>query len=515
MSDSVDTIRRSIRHVFSGTVLSRITGMLRDVAMAYAFGTHPSIAAFMVAFRFSHILRRIFGEGALQSAFIPEFESLRHENKERAFHFFGDLACSLSLFLIFLITLGCGILGFCLTTFSLSDNNREILQLTLFMLPSLLFICLFGINSALLQCEKKYFTSSFAPVAFNLVWIIAVFFSHSYPQEKAVVFLSCGVLIGCFFQWAVTLPEVWKTLKNPLANYKASFSCFFSPDIKIFIKTLSLGILGVSASQINNGIDAVFARYADLEGPAFLWYALRIEQLPLALFGIAVAGAIAPPLARAIKADQTENYHHFLDYAINKTWNLMLPCSFLLFAVGDLFVALLFNRGDFDHQSTIGTSYCLWGYTLGLLPSALILVLGPASYAKKNYKLPATASFLGLVLNVVFNTLFIHVLGLGSVSVAIATSLSAWINFFFLSHQLNSSCFSLRRFYLLATSLFSFWIISTLRSMIGIDLLQLTVENSINSLLFLSIYTVTLSFLFYFIYFSFNIKFLRQQKTTP
>ncbi|KIC73523.1 lipid II flippase MurJ [Candidatus Protochlamydia amoebophila] len=105
MTDSTHTIFQSAKHFFSGTLLSRLSGMIRDISMAYAFGTEASIASFMVAYRLAHLCRRLFGEGSLQSAFIPEFESIRHRDTERAFRFFRDLVISLTLFLVFLFCL--------------------------------------------------------------------------------------------------------------------------------------------------------------------------------------------------------------------------------------------------------------------------------------------------------------------------------------------------------------------------------------------------------------------------
>ncbi len=147
MSDTPQSIRRSASRFFSGTLLSRVSGMLRDMSMAYAFGMQPAIAAFMLAFRLSHLFRRLFGEGALQSAFIPEFEALRHKDSQSAFTFFRDLAFGLTLFLTVLITILCLGLGAALQWIVLSDDNYEVIFLTLLMLPSLLFICLFGINA--------------------------------------------------------------------------------------------------------------------------------------------------------------------------------------------------------------------------------------------------------------------------------------------------------------------------------------------------------------------------------
>lgn len=439
MKDTIQTIRRSSRRFFSGTLLSRITGMFRDISMAYVFGTQPSIAAFMVAFRFAHLLRRLFGEGALQSAFIPEFEALRHQNEARAFHFFRNLVTVLSLFLAVLISVSCGILTAFLWWGNLQPDNSEIIYLTLLMLPSLLFICLFGLNASFLQCEKSYFIPSVAPVAFNIIWMISIFSLKNMSAEQAMPWLSFGVVIACLSQWALTLPQMWTSLKAvPSLPFWSSFGVIF-PDLRRLGKPLALGILGVAASQINNAVDALFARFAEPEGPAFLWYAIRIQQLPLALFGIAIAGAVLPPLSRAIKAQKKEEYQHFLHDALYRSWIFMLPFTAAIFVMGDTSVAFLYGRGDFGLDATIQTTYCLWAYTVGLIPSALVLVLAPASYAQNNYTLPALASFFTMLLNLSLNTLCIVILQWGAISVAFATSISAWINLFFLGWNLSRS----------------------------------------------------------------------------
>ncbi len=442
MKDTIQTIRRASHRFLSGTLLSRLTGMLRDMSMAYVFGTQPSIAAFMVAFRLAHLLRRLFGEGALQSAFIPEFESLRHQNEQRAFTFFRDLNFALTLLLILIIGLG----SFALISFLwwgyLAPANSEILYLTLLMLPSLLFICLFGLNISLLQCEKSYFIPSVAPVAFNGIWIASVFYLKDKPADQAMPWLAMGVVAACFGQWLLTVPKTWKSLKQ--ASFSSGWLSFRlnSPDLRLLIKPLTLGILGVAASQINNAIDSLYARFAEAEGPALLWYAIRIQQLPLALFGIAIGGAVLPPLSRARKAQRWEEYHHFLHDALYRTWMFMLPLTAALFVMGDLSVNLLYGRGDFSPPSVVQTTYCLWAYGIGLIPSAFVLILAPASYSQNNYKLPALASLVTMLLNLILNTVFIMYLGWGAISVAVATSVSAWVNFFLLGWKLakNGTC---------------------------------------------------------------------------
>ncbi len=437
MKDTVHTIRRSARRFFSGTLLSRISGMLRDMAMAYAFGTQPSIAAFMVAFRFAHLLRRLFGEGAMQSAFIPQFEALRQEEEGRAIAFFRDLAAALTLFLVFLIAFASVALFAVLAWADLRPSNQEVLYYTLLMLPSLLFICLFGLNASFLQCEKSYFTSAVAPVAFNVVWIIAVLLLKDLPIEQAIPKLCLAVIFASLAQWLTTARQTWKKIHTFLTFSPHPFQFRLSQDLRHIGKPLALGIFGMAASQINSAVDSLFARFAEPEGPAFLWFAIRIEQLPLSLFGIAIAGAVLPPLARAIKSNNRGDFHLFLDEALCRTWVFMLPLTGALFVLGDAAVALLYGKGGFDFISSIQTTYCLWAYGCGLIPSALVLVLAPACYAKSNYTLPAIASFASMFLNAALNLLFIAGFGYGAISVAIATSISAWINFAWLSFVLS------------------------------------------------------------------------------
>lgn len=437
MQDTTQTILRSASRFFSGTMLSRITGMMRDMAMAYAFGTQSTVAALLVAFRFAHLFRRLFGEGALQTAFIPHFEELRKENQQRGGQFFCDLAISLTLFLtglIFAIIMILWILSF---SIEFSPGNAEILWLTLLMMPSLLFICLFGINASLLQCEKSYFAPSAAPVAFNLIWIIGVFSVISLSSTSAMSWLAVFVVLACFAQWAITLPKTFNILKNYQCSHFWKHSKLFSKDVKHLIKPLMLGIIGVAASQINNALDAIFARWADAEGPAFLWYAIRLQQLPLALFGIALSGALLPPLARALKNNDSNKFNLFLNFALRSSIYLMLPITAALLIMGDSCINLIYGRGDFNSFSVIETTRSLWGYTLGLLPMALILILAPAFYSRGDYRTPSIAATGSMVVNVILNTVLVGFFGYGAASIALATSLSAWFNFIWLGFVLS------------------------------------------------------------------------------
>ena len=449
--DSNRSILRSATRFFSGTMLSRVTGMLRDISMAYVFGTQNSIAALLVAFRFAHLLRRLLGEGAMQTALIPYFEELRKEDPNRAGHFFCDLTGTLTHTLILFILITMLGLGGLLKWGNLTSGNQEILWLTFLMMPSLLFICLFGINASLMQCEKNYFISSAAPVAFNLFWILGIAFSSHFSDSQAMTILSLFVIGACWAQWMATLPSVYSILKKLEIKSLWKNSQRYSHDVLRLSKPLALGIIGVAASQINNALDAVFARWANEEGPAILWYAIRLQQLPLALFGIAIASALLPPLARAGKADDQKQFNRFLDFAMRRTLALMLPITLGLFLFGDSCVKLIYGHGDFTDSSVISTTQSLWGYTIGLIPMALILILAPAFYAKGDYRTPSQAAVASVVLNALLNLFLIAVLQLGSASVAIATSISAWANFFWLVIHLGKESSLISKEFMVST----------------------------------------------------------------
>lgn len=432
MEDTPKKMLKAATSFFSGTMLSRITGMLRDVAMAFAFGTEASLAAFFVAFRLAHLLRRLFGEGPLQSAFIPHFETLRKEEApQRAMRLFIDLYAALSLILIVLIAIGMAACAALLYGYGQSWNTgtEEIFRLCLLMLPSLLFICLSGLNTALLQCERSYFLPAVAPVAFNLLWIFGVFVLQAHPSHEAMPKLALCIVAACFGQWVVTLPKVYKLLQGHGFHFKVLSALNpLSADIKTLWRPFLLGMIGIGAGQINSALDALFARFAESSGPAYLWYAIRLQQLPLALFGIALSGALLPPLTRAIKGKEQTQSGLLFNEAVYRAMLLIFPITAALFILGQRFVDVLYGYGDFGPESILGTTYCLWGYTLGLIPMTLVLIAAPVFYAQNDYRTPSRASIAAMLINGVLNAVLVLQFQLGAFSIALATSVSAWVN---------------------------------------------------------------------------------------
>ena len=428
-------IERSSQIFFSGTILSRVTGLFRDVLTAYAFGSSAAIAALMVAFRFSSLFRRIFGEGALHAAFVPAYEKIRLKSDAEAARFFVDLSTLLAFTLLSIILISEIALGGLLSSHLLKADNSQIIFLTMVLLPTLFFICNAAFCSSLLQCHDVFFLPAVSPAVFNLFWILGVWYLKSRPVDQAVYHLSVWILVGVSAQLIVLLPQVYECLKRDLSqqigfNFSRLKECFRS-----IARPLGLGIIGVSTTQINSALDAIFARVISLEGPAYLWYAIRIQQVPLALFGVAMAGALLPPLARAFNKNK-EEYAELLNYSLGRAVGLLMPCLVALMITAAACVNLLYGRGEFNLLSAHQTTYCLWAYALGLLPQGLILILGPAFYVQNRYYRTTRASILALGLNVFLNIFFAFVMKYPTWSVAIATSISSWFQAFYLFHYL-------------------------------------------------------------------------------
>jgi putative peptidoglycan lipid II flippase len=296
------------------------------------------------------------------------------------------------------------------------------------ILPGVLFVCLFGICSGLLHCEKYFFLTSVAPVAYNAIWLIAVWGFRNEQMDAAAIGLSLAISLAFFCQWCMTVPKTVFSLREHLSWKECLQPRFFSSDVRNMLSSLSFGIVGVAAVQINTAIDAVFARVASLEGPAYLNYAIHLQQLPLALFGIALSSALLPPLSRAFQTEDHKLSKTLLESSVSHVLFLIIPCTAGIFALGRVSINLLFGRGDFTPISSLHTTECLLGYGLGLIPTVLALLFAPAFYAKKDFWTPTIASLLSILLNFILNFLFVKVFHFGPSSLAYSTSFAALVN---------------------------------------------------------------------------------------
>ncbi|PCI92293.1 murein biosynthesis integral membrane protein MurJ [Candidatus Aerophobetes bacterium] len=431
MKDTTKTLSRSFSFYSFGVILSRLSGLARDVCLAFFFGTSVLIADFMVAFRFANLLRRVIAESPLSSSFVPTFESVKKRSLKEGFVFARDLfytLCVLSALLVIVLILGSSILNQFLNDF---HSFKKILSLTCLMFPSLIFICLYGLSSSFLQCEKKYFLPASAPVFFNLTWIMWMAYAAMH-KERCQALLGVGVIFSFFVQWVIVAFPIYRMFRTSMSVKEIFSFRLFHGSLSGMVKPFFMGAIGIGATQINSLLDSVFARFADASGPAFLWYAIRIQQVPIALFGVAITAALLPPLTRAIKASDTEHFKTLFKHGYKKSFAFMSFSFFGIVSLGSLATVVIFARGEFTSISCVSTSKCLLAYSLGLFPHAATLILASSFYASHDFETPMKASLFSVLINAFANAFLVFGLHMGAVSVALATSLTSLFNFFYL-----------------------------------------------------------------------------------
>lgn len=412
--DSV--FRNALRFIF-GTSLSRILGLIRDVVMSFSFGATVELASFMVAYRFANLFRRLLGEGPVQASLIPLLERKKQESALLAYAFYRKTLWSYSVLLGSITLLLGGLFFFLGQVFN--EEWALVFHYATWMAPSLGFIGLYAVHGAFLQSEGKYFLFAAAPALFNLVWIGMALLA-SQQSEGRMQWLSFGIVLAFMSQ------SLFSFFATVLAQPKGKkWHVPFREVVPLF-RPMLLSILGASALQMNSLLDAFFAKIADPQGPAFLWYALRVAQLPVSLFGVAISSALLPALSRLVQSP--ELYQERLRKTLLSTLYGVVPVFFGLLALASSGLNLLYGRGHFSSQDVGATLGCLFGYAPSLIPSVGILILSTGFYAKTTYSKPMVASLVAVASNMLVNSLLIFYFQLGAMSIALATSISAWIN---------------------------------------------------------------------------------------
>lgn len=427
------TLLSYTRHFLSGTLLSRLSGFLRDVCMAFAFGDIPEIAALILSYRLCMLLRRVLGEGSMQSAFIPGYQSIKEKDPALALDFFKQIFFK---WVLGIITL-CLILG---TTFFylkplFNTSWQQVIDLSIRLLPCLVCIIGYTLFQALLQCHGRYFMASVAPTLANILWAAGCLYSKNLEPARAMQTLTLFMCLGFFLQWIILLPDIKKIVPGPVINFKwktlSSTSYGFN-----FFTAVALAAIGISATQINSALDGVFAKFADPKGPIHLWFSIRIQQLPLALLSIGLISAASPKLCQLIHSNQKQEAQSLIQSVITKLSILMMFITCGVICVQQEIISFLFERGMFSHNASAQTSKCLLAYMLGLVPTSLATIYASFYYALKEYKKPSQIAVYCLIANLVLNTIMVFVFHCGAWSVAAATSVCSFLNAYLLKRAL-------------------------------------------------------------------------------
>lgn len=392
-------ISRAAGLIGGATFCSRILGFIRDITLANLFGANASADAFYIAYRIPNLLRELFAEGSMSSAFIPvftEYHSTRskHETWELASAAFTTL-----LTLVTFVTL-MGIIAAPSIVWLLAPGLHEQANqlatttlLTQIMFPYLLFVSLAALAMGILNSLRSFAVPALAPVFFNLcVIFFAVAISPFF--EQAIVAVAIGIVVGGLAQFLMQLPSLRK--KDFL------FSWNFHPrhpGVKRMGTLLIPSLLGLAVTQINLTVSTILASYFQ-GGPTYLFYGMRLIQFPLGIFGVAMATAILPSLSSQAARGAIDELRETVNFGLRMVLFIILPSMIGLILLRTPIIHLFFEHGAFSAMDTIGTASALFGFSIGLWAFASYRILATAFYSLQDTRTPAIVAVVSVIMNI-------------------------------------------------------------------------------------------------------------------
>ena len=419
------------------TTLSRIFGLVRDMLMANYFGTGFCCSAFVTAFTLPNLLRRLFGEGALASVFVPQFaQVMQDKGKEEAYK---CASLTLSWLAVILTSITIIVAAAALGTVPFLDFSPKwklTALLIAVMMPYCVFICLTALCGAMLNTLGHFSMPALAPVFLNVCIITTVWLGAFFCQRGSqahIFFAAVGVLLGGLAQLALQIPELWKR------GYRFSFGLSLDhPFVKKIVTVMMPAVLGTGVAQINIMVDRYLANSVNERGAAVLYNADRLVEFPLGIFGVALAVAALPVLSFAHARGDKDHFKDALGFSLRHSSFVMIPAMCGLMILGEPIIKLLLEHGEFTAESTSYTARALFYYTLGLPGFAIVKILVPAFYAAKDTKTPVIIGLAMMILNLTLNLILMHFME--ERGLALATAISTYINITLLLFFLRKKC---------------------------------------------------------------------------
>lgn len=420
---------------------SRVLGLIRDQIFAAFFGNGILMDCFTVAFRIPNLLRDLFAEGALSQAFVTTFSKrVELSGPESAWPLAARMLTIMTVVMSLLSLLGIWLtpqlVGLMTAMDGALDRQRtmgpEEIELTVLMTrimwPFMLLVSLAALVMGILNSRKVFFIPAISSCAFNLGSIIAGTAVGLWLDPdlgpKTMIGFSIGTLVGGFGQLVVQIPALHRLgfRWRPRWDWR-------HPEVRKIFSLMGPAVISASVVQINVVINTQFALSIGEGAASALGYAFRLMQLPIGVFGVAVATVTLPALSRAATTGLGDGFGGVLARGIRLVSFLVLPCAIGLCVLAEPIISVIYERGVFDESSRITTAAALRGYGVGLLAYSWLKVLQPAFYAADRRWIPMLVSFLAISLSVTLNWYFIHVKHYGVQSLALTTSIVAVTNF--------------------------------------------------------------------------------------
>jgi putative peptidoglycan lipid II flippase len=426
-------IARAASRFGAATMLSRVLGLLREQLFAALVGAGGLADAFVVAFRIPNLLRDLFAEGALSAAFVPTFtDTLRNRSRAEAFALANRVVNTLALLLGVLVLFGMlfaeSLVGVLAAQFP-PERLALAVRLTRIMLPFLPVVSLAAVAMGMLTAQSRFGAPALAPTMFNIVSILvgAVLWAADAPPETVVVGWSIGTLLGGVAQLAIQLP----TLRRTGWRYGLGLDLGLrDPGIRRIARLMGPATVGLAATQVNIVVNTYFAT-GEEGAAAWLSYAFRLMQLPIGIFGVAIATVASAGVAQRAAAHDLRGIDATVGTSLRLVAFFTIPATAVLAALGEPIVRLIYEYGRFGPSDTRQAALALLGYSLGLYAYAGVKVIAPTFYALNRPRLPLAASVAAVAVNLLLNVV-LHP-WLGFFGLAIGTSAAALTNFAVLS----------------------------------------------------------------------------------
>lgn len=427
-------LHKTLAAVSGMTMVSRVTGLIREILFARAFGASAYTDAFNIAFRIPNLLRRLFAEGAFSQAFVPILAEYKSQKGEEATKSLVDHVATVLIWTM-LLTCIIGIAASPVIVYLIATGltaNTTIFDtsvwMTRVMFPYIGFMSFVALSGGILNTWREFKIPAFTPVLLNLSFILATLFLAPYLHTP-IYAMAIGVVVGGILQMAIQIPALMKIGMLPRIS-KNPFASLGDAGVRKVLRKMGPAVFAVSAAQISLMINTNIASRLESGSVSWLSYADRLMEFPTALLGVALGTILLPSLSKANFEGNTAEYSSLLDWGLRLTFLLALPCAVGLATISEPLTATLFHYGKFDAQSVAMTSRALIAYGVGLIGLILVKILAPGFYAQQNIKTPVKIAIGVLIATQLMNLIFVP--WIAHAGLALSIGLGACLNAAFL-----------------------------------------------------------------------------------
>ncbi len=409
------------------TGLSRIAGFIRDIMTAAYLGAGPIADAFFVALKLPNFFRRITAEGAFSIVFVPIYtKTISSETKEKADLFASNAFMVMLSVLSAFTVLGVAAMPLIISAIAPGFYDDPVrfdaaVELSRITFPYLMLMSLTALLGGILNAVDRFAPFAFAPVLFNLCLIAALLLSSNFDTVGHA--LAYGLLISGVLQFAFLWVSAMRAgFKLTIARPK------FNADMRKVFILMGPAVIGAGVMHINLFADLIMASFLQEGSISYLYYADRLNQLPLGVVGIAVGTALLPMLSRAMTKETTKEGLYLFNRALEYCLLLGLPAAVALCVMPHTLITILFERGAFDATDSAITAQVLMAYALGLPAYIAIKVFSTAHWARSDTKTPVRISVIATLANIALSLILCQFIGV--VGIALGTGITGWLQFY-------------------------------------------------------------------------------------